>query len=426
METLIHFLSIILYLIQGCFFYKSVCCAIRPQDPLPGKLLAWFLLSIVGSVRLFAGDPVNIIGTLGLFLAAVFLLFRGQWFVKLGIVMIFYPIVAAFNFLHNSLGSNIFFTFSDDMGIKNYLFSVLAQVFLVLFWYLFHRFMGGRLSRTCGVLDRRSWILLTVICLASLTAVISLVCFNISSAVEPAVYPCMAACIVTNFGSIALATRLADTILADMERRNLLLQKSYYEELDQNQQQIRKIRHDMNNHLSVLEGLLKKGDIPNALEYFEELEKHVRTGTRRFCKDSIVNAVLNAKYNAAEESGADCFFHVDIDELLGIDAVSLCTVFANTLDNAIEACRKIPEPEKRRISLKARYAENGYFSYEIVNSKRNEIRKKKDAFLTDKEDARSHGLGIASVQDVVRRYEGTLDISYTEDEFRVVILVRAK
>ena len=71
METLIHFLSIILYLIQGCFFYKSVCCAIRPLDSLPGKLLAWLLLSMAGSVRLFAGDPVNIIGTLGLFLATV-------------------------------------------------------------------------------------------------------------------------------------------------------------------------------------------------------------------------------------------------------------------------------------------------------------------------------------------------------------------
>ncbi len=426
METLIHFLSIILYLIQGCFFYKSVCCAIRPLDSLPGKLLAWFLLSMTGSVRFFAGDPVNIIGTLGLFLAAVFLLFRGQWFVKLGIVMIFYPIIAAFNFLHNSLGANIFFSFSDDMGLKNYIFSVLAQVFLILFWYLFHRFMGKRLSRTCGVLDRRSWILLTVICLASLTAVISLICFNFSSAVVPAVYPCMIACIVTNFGSIGLAARLADTVLADMDRRNLLLQKSYYEELDRNQQQIRKLRHDMNNHLSVLEGLLEKGDIQDAMEYFKDLEKHVRTGTRRFCKDSIVNAVLNAKYNAAEESGADCFFHVDIDEILGIDAVSLCTIFSNTLDNAIEACLKIPETEKRRISLKARYTENGYFSYEIINSKRNEIRKKKDAFLTDKEDARSHGLGIASVRDVVRRYDGTLGITYTEDEFRVVILIRAK
>ena len=68
--------------------------------------------------------------------------------------MIFYPIVAAFNFLHNSLGANIFFSFSDDMGMKNYLFSVLAQVILILFWYLFHRFMGERLSRTCDATYR--------------------------------------------------------------------------------------------------------------------------------------------------------------------------------------------------------------------------------------------------------------------------------
>ena len=91
---------------------------------------------------------------------------------------------------------------------------------------------------------------------------------------------------------------------------------------------------------------------------------------RRFCKDSIVNAVLNAKYNAAEDASVDSFFHVDIDEILGIDPISLCTIFSNTLDNAIEACRKIPEREKRRISLKARYTENGYFSCEIVNSKK--------------------------------------------------------
>ncbi|HJD47415.1 MAG TPA: GHKL domain-containing protein, partial [Candidatus Mediterraneibacter norfolkensis] len=302
----------------------------------------------------------------------------------------------------------------------------LAQVFLILFWYLFHRFMGERLSRTCGMLDQRSWLLLTVICLASLTAVISLISFQLSSTVESVVYLCMVACIVTNFGTICLATRLADTILADMERRNLQLQKSYYEELDQNQQQIRKIRHDMNNHLSVIEGLLKKGDIQNALEYFEDLAGHVRTGTRRFCKDSIVNAVLNTKYTAAEDAAIDSFFHVDIDKILGIDAVSLCTIFSNTLDNAIEACLKIPETEKRHLSLKARYTDNGYFSYEIVNSKRNEVKKKKDAFLTDKEDARSHGLGIVSVRDVVRRYDGTLDITYTEDEFRIVILIKAK
>lgn len=338
--------------------------------------------------------------------------------------MLFYPIIAAFNFLHNSIGAAVFFFFSDDMGFFNSLFSTLARLLTIIFWYLFHRFMGKHLDRASGVLDRRSWMLLIIICLASLAAVISLLCFTPPS--DVAVYPCMLTCLVTNFGSIYLASYLADTILADMERRNLRLQKSYYEELDKNQQQIRRIRHDMNNHISVLEGLLKKGDTEKALEYFEDLNLHIKSGTRRFCKDSIVNAVLNAKYNSAEESGIDCFFHVDIDRVLGIDAVSLCTIFANTLDNAVEACRKIEEPAERRLSLKARCTQNGYFSYEIVNSKVNAVRKKKDAFLTDKEDARSHGLGIASVREVVRKYDGMMDISYTEEEFQVVILIGAK
>ena len=424
METLINLIGVIFDFIQGHFFYRSVCCLIRPLDHHPARFLAWFLLIIVSSIRMYSGDPVNIFGTLSLFFAAVLLLFQGQWFVKLGVVMLFYPIIAAFNFLHNSIGAAVFFFFSDDMGFFNSLFSTLARLLTIIFWYLFHRFMGKHLDRASGVLDRRSWMLLIIICLASLAAVISLLCFTPPS--DVAVYPCMLTCLVTNFGSIYLASYLADTILADMERRNLRLQKSCYEELDKNQQQIRRIRHDMNNHISVLEGLLKKGDTEKALEYFGDLNLHIKSGTRRFCKDSIVNAVLNAKYNAAEESGIDCFFHVDIDRVLGIDAVSLCTIFANTLDNAVEACRKIEDPAKRRLSLKARCTQNGYFSYEIVNSKVNAVRKKKDAFLTDKEDARSHGLGIASVREVVRKYDGMMDISYTEEEFRVVILIGAK
>src|SRR5699024_3367711 len=96
--------------------------------------------------------------------------------------------------------------------------------------------------------------------------------------------------------------------------------------------------------------------------------------------------------------------------IMSIDDISLCTIFANTLDNAIEACVKVAEPSARKISVKARYTENGYFSYEIVNSKANPIRKKKGVLLTDKEDSRSHGLGLSSVRAAVEKYHGTLDI----------------
>ena len=106
-----------------------------------------------------------------------------------------------------------------------------------------------------------------------------------------------------------------------------------------------------------------------------------------------------------------------------LDDITLCSVFANTLDNAIEACSKIPSGQQRKISAKARYTKEGYFSYEIVNTKENEVQKRKGRFLTDKEDPHSHGLGIASVQEIIEKNGGTLDISYTEKEFRLTIFL---
>jgi len=88
----------------------------------------------------------------------------------------------------------------------------------------------------------------------------------------------------------------------------------------------------------------------------------------------------------------------------------------------VEACEKIAEREKRRISLKAR-CRNGHFSYEIVNSKENRVTEKNGNFETDKSDRLSHGIGLRSVRQIVRKYEGEMDVSYTEDTFSVTIFV---
>ena len=80
----------------------------------------------------------------------------------------------------------------------------------------------------------------------------------------------MLACMTANLGSIRLAAYLADGIFADMERKNLQLQKNYYDELEQNQSQIRKFRHDMNNHLFVVGKLLQEENIPKAKEYLKK------------------------------------------------------------------------------------------------------------------------------------------------------------
>lgn len=133
--------------------------------------------------------------------------------------------------------------------------------------------------------------------------------------------------------------------------------------------------------------------------------------------------MLNAKYQRMTENGIDGFFNISIDNMVLIDDVSLCTIFANTLDNAIEACQKISQPDKRWIRLKCRYTENGYFSFKLENAKENAVTLRRGRYISDKEDKRIHGIGIASVKEVIDKYEGTLDISYDQDSFKVVILI---
>ena len=138
-----------------------------------------------------------------------------------------------------------------------------------------------------------------------------------------------------------------------------------------------------------------------------------------------MNAVLNTKYEEAARLDIDCQYQVDIDSLLFVDSLDICTILANTLDNAVEACQKIENKEKRKISVKARCTENGYFSYEITNTKIGETKERKGKFLTTKEQKESHGYGLENVRAAVERYKGTMSIQYNEESFCVTIFIAA-
>lgn len=73
--------------------------------------------------------------------------------------------------------------------------------------------------------------------------------------------------------------------------------------------------------------------------------------------------------------------------------------------------------------MKARCTEKGYFSFEIENSKSQEIQIEDGKFRTWKKEKKLHGIGIENVKDVVRRYQGTVDITHDTETFCVVILI---
>lgn len=127
-----------------------------------------------------------------------------------------------------------------------------------------------------------------------------------------------------------------------------------------------------------------------------------------YCGDSTINAVLTVKASAM-------VYKLDIPTELPLSKTAICTLFANALDNAIEACKQLPK-ETRLITLESRM-QKGMFVLSVKNplSKDSTLiqdNKQKGMFVTTKADVKNHGIGLKSMEDVVRQKEGKWNFTF--------------
>ena len=317
-----------------------------------------------------------------------------------------------------------------EYGFDTQMSSVGENLLYVIFrglrapvWYVIYRYVKIWVPRAIRMLTRRMWLLLSGISLASFIGIIIII-YECGYDNSYLAWPSCIATLVTSMGCCYICTYMAKIVRSDMELETMQYQKSYYQELENSQETVRRMRHDMKNHLGVAAMLLKDGHYEKAEEYLSGLNQEFAARTKTYCSDPVVNAVLNAKMQRAQEEGIACEYQVDLTESLPIEDIDLCAIFANTLDNAIEACMKISEADRRRILLKARCV-NGNFSFEIENTKENAVTEKNGNFETDKEDRHSHGIGLRSVRQIVQKYNGEIRIDYTGETFRVTVFLAA-
>lgn len=201
------------------------------------------------------------------------------------------------------------------------------------------------------------------------------------------------------------------------------MNRNYYEAMEQQHFEIRRLRHDMANHLQALAALQ---DTRREAYIQTLLEDGAMTRNLKYCGDSTVNAVLSVKAAVMEKLGIEFVYRLDIPEELSISRTDVCALFANALDNAVEACEKL-SGEKRRITLESRI-QKGLFALSVKNplpgeELRGEYKEGKAGFRgfkggalpeTTKRDFKNHGLGLKSIREIVKRREGNMEIQ-TED-----------
>lgn len=211
--------------------------------------------------------------------------------------------------------------------------------------------------------------------------------------------------------------------------------KNELDYLEMHNSEIRRIRHDLKNHMSVLKQLVVDGENDRAAEYIERLNQvvnfsavHVTTGNKE------IDAIINNKINMMKNKNINCSYKVTFPEGLNIDPVDCIVIIGNILDNAITAVTKF----KMMSNYKSGEDINFIFGYSrgrveffvknvcvddgeeyYYNSLDD---KKLPAFLkTTKKDINNHGIGIGNILSVVNKYNGYIIIEKHDGEFKLNI-----
>lgn len=182
-----------------------------------------------------------------------------------------------------------------------------------------------------------------------------------------------------------------------------------YKMLEEQYRQAERLRHDMKNHIIALSGLLESKDYRKMAEYLDTMEHNGNLSGGEMTGSTAVDAILYQKGTYAEQNNIPWECDVTIPKACGINEFDLCVLFGNLLDNAIEACERMQDIEARFINIMAN-AVKGCFLLEIKNS-------------THKENPEKHGIGLLNIDDVVRNYNGVMDIEVKDGVFTVSILI---
>lgn len=396
--------------------------SLRWRHPAVYIPLFLILIQAVAAV-VYPEELTGLTACLLLLASALFLFFKGEWYLKLSASIILFPIITSISYVTQDVGSLVWeYIFNRNMNPYAETFLHTFTMFLrIPVYYFIYRCLKNWLSDTVHLLTKKMWMVIDLVSMTSFTGIISVI-YSCVTANSYLAYPTCAASLFTSLGCFYLCTYMARAVKTDMELRMLSYQKSYYEEIEKNQQTVRKLRHDMKNHLNIIGMLIADEKTPEAKNYLTELNQEFAVTAKSYCSNEVVNAVLNSKEQSAAEAQICCEFQIDLAEDPQMEDIDLCALLSNTLDNAIEACRKIPEASERFLSVKAR-CQKGFFSYKVVNSKANEVTEENGCFITSKKDAGLHGIGLKNVKQIAAKYEGYVEVSYDEHSFTVVVMI---
>ena len=188
------------------------------------------------------------------------------------------------------------------------------------------------------------------------------------------------------------------------------------------QEETRRQRHEMQHHLTLLEGMLSQKQDDRAADYIQSLlAEAAALPSDSYSDNMVLNAIAGYYLNAAKSEGVRVETDIRAKTELPLKDEELCILLTNLLENAVEACRAMKREQERFISL-AVFSDGEHLHIDCENSTDVPAAVAPDGTVpSTKPDAKSHGYGLPAMRRIVEKHYGTMNTACADGRFTVKI-----
>lgn len=211
----------------------------------------------------------------------------------------------------------------------------------------------------------------------------------------------------------------------EIMKNKLDMQYEHYLSVQESHMKVRKLYHDLNNHISTIDNL--KNNSKEVNEYVNNLKGEIKEFKSIYnTGNMILDIIITEKSEICSKKGIKFICDINFSKVDFIKPIDVSSIFANILDNAIEACDKIKDENiNKYIRIKGTISKS-YFVLKCENSKVNMIKLNENKLLSDKMDKFKHGIGIQSIKSSLEKYEGEILFEDEKNKFTLNIYIPLK
>lgn len=201
--------------------------------------------------------------------------------------------------------------------------------------------------------------------------------------------------------------------------------QSHIGEVEKLYEDIRALKHEMGNHIVILENLILQNEKEETEKYFSRLKENwketfmeIKTG------NPVTDVILTQKKKEMQEKGIrfECEFFYPSETKLEVFDVSI--ILNNALINAVDGAAGCSKPYVSILS----YQKKNVYMIEVKNSIRKKVQINEETGLPDttKEDKENHGFGLVNIRRIAQKYYGAIDIAQEDATFSLTIMLMEK